>query len=78
MSEPHVVYENTVDEGKWAMKVVRAKPYVGSLIVTKVETGEEVYHQPVTLAYDAAFGPDMDDVAEWQAITINVIDKETS
>lgn len=78
MNEPHVVYENTVDDQTWAVNVTRLKPYVGILTVTKMDTDEVIYQQNVGIAYDAAFGPDVDDVEAWQQIALNAIDKETS
>jgi hypothetical protein len=74
MSDAHVVYENTLDNNTWTVKVVRVRPYEGTLTITKVASSEEIHSQPVTLAYDAAFGPDVDDVADWQEIAIKVVD----
>jgi hypothetical protein len=31
--------------------------------------------RPVTLSFDALFGPDVADVAEWQAIAMEIVDK---
>lgn len=69
-----VVWENTVDNNTWLCQVTREKPYSGLLIVTEVATGEIIHSEPVTIAYDAPFGPDVCDVKEWQNICIQVID----
>ena len=74
VTDANLVYENTLDNNTWAMKVVRLKPYVGTLTVTNVESGEVIYNQNVGIAYDAAFGPDIDDVAAWQDITLEAVE----
>lgn len=71
-----IVWENTVDKGVWAVKVVRTAPYKGSLSVTKVETGDRVLEEPVGISYDAPFGPDVEDLQMWMDRVIEVIDAQ--
>src|SRR5262245_8590300 len=61
-----IVWEATVDEGKYRCEVVRIGHAHGMLTVTKVDTQEALLIQEVGLAYGAVFGPDVDDVSYWQ------------
>lgn len=69
-----VVWENSVDQGVWAVKVVRTAPYQGKMTVTHVALDKVVLETEVGLAYDAVFGPDVADVAMWQESCIEAID----
>lgn len=65
------VWTATLDN-KYAVTVIRESPYRGILTITE---GEQVLHrEPVGLRYNAQFGPDVDDVADWQAIAERIID----
>lgn len=58
-----LVWSGTLDD-KYVCRVRRTHPYGG---VLEILLGEQVLkHWPVELAYDAVFGPDVADVAEWQ------------
>lgn len=72
--EDSVVWENSVDQGIWAVKVVRIAPYQGKLTVTHVALDKMILETEVGLAYDAVFGPDVADVAMWQESCIEAID----
>ena len=73
MAEPPV-WENTVDEGAWRCTVTRTGDYTGVLTVVRASDDVEILREEVTLAYRAIFGPDIDDVAQWQAMAIAAID----
>jgi hypothetical protein len=75
-----VIYENTVDQGEWEVLIARTGPYTGRFTITRAADGREIYDRTVHLAYGARFGPDVDDVAQWQERAIRVIDnyKETN
>jgi hypothetical protein len=60
-----VVWYGATDDGYEAI-VVRTAPYQGRLTVGKTSTLEKILVRDVSLAYDALFGPDADDVADWQ------------
>lgn len=70
-----VVWENTVDQGVWLVRVVRTAPYQGLLSVIKVG-GEVVHEEPVGISYDAPFGPDVADLGQWMDRAIEVIDAQ--
>jgi hypothetical protein len=58
---------------KYTVRVTRTAPYRGELTIA---LGANVLHrEAVGLSYDALFGPDVGDVASWQAITIAFVDK---
>jgi hypothetical protein len=48
------------------------------LVFDREQDMEVVHSEDVTLAYDARFGPDVDDVIQWQECVINVIDNPES
>lgn len=70
-----IVWENTVDQGVWLVRVVRTAPYQGLLSVTKVD-GKVVHEEPVGISYDAPFGPDVADLDQWMDRAIEVIDAQ--
>jgi hypothetical protein len=76
VTEENVVYQNTIDNNTWEMKVVRVTDYQGELSVTRVADGEVVHTAIVGLAYGAIFGPDAADVADWQDAALKVIDAQ--
>ena len=76
-SEPgeNVVWENTIDQGTFAVRVDRKDRYTGQLKVAVAATGEVLLDEEVTLAYGAIFGPDVADLAEWKERGIEVVDE---
>jgi hypothetical protein len=68
------VWECTVDDGEFKIEVKHKDAYVGQLIVFVVRTGEILLDEVVGLAYNAQFGPDVDDVIKWESKAIEVID----
>jgi hypothetical protein len=72
--EPQVVWHQTVDRNVWWAKVTRVDNYKGRLQVGRVSDDEIILDEEVGLAYQAIFGPDVDDVALWQEKTIEAID----
>ena len=69
-----VVWGNTLDNSTWGAKVVRTGDYTAELTVTELSTGEIVHREAVGLSYQALFGPDIDDVMNWQSRIVDVID----
>lgn len=65
------VYSTTLDK-RYAVTVRRTGPYHGELTIA--EGGQILFRQDVGLSYNAQFGPDVADVADWQDIAINFID----
>jgi hypothetical protein len=72
MTNP-VVWESTLDN-RFNCKVLREEARIGILIITDQETDEDIYTRPVSLAYGAQFGPDVDDVRLWQELCVEAID----
>lgn len=70
----NVVWSATVDDGKFLAQVMRTGAYTGQLTVTVGEGGKVLLDIEVGLAYEAIFGPDIDDVARWQGQAIAAID----
>jgi hypothetical protein len=72
--DPMIVWETTLDDHTWGCRVKRTEPYNGVLTVWRVKDGKEILSEPVTMAYDALFGPDVDDMTVWQNRVIEVVD----
>jgi hypothetical protein len=71
-NDEHIVWSSMLDN-KYIVEVSRTAPYHGELTI---KVGDETLHrEPVDLSFDALFGPDVADVAEWQEIAIAFIDK---
>lgn len=66
-----LVWESLLDN-KYTIRVERSGDHTGILSV--IEDGEVCITRPVTLLYNAAFGPDVDDVAEWQEWSADYVD----
>jgi hypothetical protein len=67
-----IVWSSKLDN-KYTVEVTRTELYHGELTIAD---GATVLHrEPVCLSFDALFGPDVADVAEWQEIAIAFIDK---
>jgi hypothetical protein len=75
VSEENVVWEATVDDHTWKAEVRRTGDRQGVLTVKRIDDDQVIYSDTVNLAYDAIFGPDVADVAEWQSLTIEAIDR---
>lgn len=71
MSEEALVWSSLLD-GRYTVAVRRIRPYVGELTLTAAD--RVLLRKEVGLAYDALFGPDMDDVATWQAEAMRFVD----
>ena len=66
------VWSSMLDE-KFIVKVIRIAPYRGELTIA---SGDTIHHrEPVSLAYNALFGPDVDDVASWQESALAFVGK---
>jgi hypothetical protein len=60
------VWRDTLDEGRYAVTVARTAPCKG--LLTVVRDHRLVAEQPVSLMYNAEFGPDYEDVRWWQSL----------
>lgn len=73
--DENVVWDGTVDHGRFICKVVRTSNYTGTLTVVVPEIDdEEILREDVDLSYGAQWGPDVDDVRAWQDKAIEAID----
>jgi hypothetical protein len=67
-----IVWPSKLDN-KYTVEVTRTEPYRGELTIAD---GSTVLHrEPVGLSFDALFGSDVVDVAEWQEIATAFVDK---
>ena len=74
--DAQVIWENTVDDHTWECKVIRLSSYKGRLTVTHIETDKVILDTEVGLAYQAMFGPDVDDVSQWEHKCLLAIDSQ--
>lgn len=68
------VWFATVDNHAWQVEVTRTGDHRGVMVISSGDGRNEIYVEEVNLAFDALFGPDVDDVAYWQEKAIEVID----
>lgn len=62
-------------DSQWQVEVQRTGPYQAVLCIFDHANEDHLVHQePVSLAYDAVVGPDMDDVMFWQEKAIGYVD----
>ncbi len=67
-----IIWEGVLDE-KYTVRVSRTEPYRGKLEV--LEGDKLLMESDVSLSYDAKFGPDVGDVAEWEIAAMDFIDE---
>lgn len=67
------IWETKVDL-RYEVWVERVAPYQGKLVVYDGEQEETLLEREVTISFDAPFGPDAGDVAEWGALALEIID----
>ena len=60
-------------DGRFTVKVIWIAPYRGELTIA--DGAIVLYREPVSLSYNAQFGPDVDDVRSWQESAIAFVDK---
>lgn len=70
-----VIWEQTVDDGAFQCLVIRTGDYRGRLEVMVAATGKKLLNEDIGLMFGARWGPDIDDLAEWQEKAIKVIDE---
>ena len=70
----NLVWHTTLDQGMYVASVVRIKPYRGNLTLSR--EGNVFYDRFVHIAYDAPFGPDLEDVKLWQALSLSAADDD--
>lgn len=69
------VWEASLDH-RYDCKVERIDEYTGRLTVVDTETSKLMLDESVGLMYGARFGPDISDVAHWEDMIVEVIDKQ--
>jgi hypothetical protein len=70
-----LLWQAILDE-KYGCSVARIDGRVGRLVVANEETKQILLDQEVNLSYGALFGPDVDDVALWESICVELIDNQ--
>ncbi len=73
MTEKDIVWSTRVDKS-YQVEVIRTGDYTANLVV--MDGDKELLKEQVNLAFKALFGPDVADVADWQARVIRFIDEE--
>lgn len=71
-SDPNLVWSTTLDD-RYIIRVERTGDYTADLIIR--DGDNLLLREPTTLAYRALFGPDVADVATWQARAIKFVDE---
>ncbi len=62
-------------DNRYKCEVQRTEPYKGVLVVFDGKNNDEILHEvSVPISYNAQFGADIIDVAQWQDIAIQTID----
>lgn len=69
-----LIYENSLDGGKYKLKVLRTRPYMGRLTLTRDDA--VVLERDVAIMYDAPFGPDVEDIQAWQQLSTAAADAD--
>ena len=69
-----IVFKTLLDK-RYRIEVQRTGDYTGDLVITDETNGQELLREPTTLSYQAIFGPDVGDVANWQERAIEFIDR---
>lgn len=72
VSDKDVIWQAELD-GKYDCRVTRIDPVRGQLTVRCGEV--EILSEVVSLAYGAIFGPDIDDLQDWQYKCLAVVDR---
>lgn len=67
------VWEARLDN-KYHCTVTRVSERKGQLKIVAQENQEVLLNKEVGLSYGAIFGPDMDDVMDWEQICIETVD----
>jgi len=71
-ADSDVVWFDKLDRGAFTATVIRQRPYVGTLLLTRGD--RTVLTKPVTISYDAPFGPDGEDIIEWKRLCLDAAD----
>ena len=67
------IWESTLDK-KFTVWVERVAPYEGELVIS--ENGKMLTIKQVTISHDAMFGPDINDIRDWEIFCIDFIDNK--
>jgi hypothetical protein len=75
-TDKFVIWDVTVDDKSWLVRVLDDGHYRGKLQIIKMDTDELIYEESVGLSYGAEFGPDIDDVGQWMKKSLEIIDSQ--
>jgi len=67
------IWQSTLDN-RYDCRVTRINDSHGHLTVTDNTDKKVLLEQEVTLSYGARFGPDVDDVADWETRSVEAVD----
>lgn len=72
----NVIWAAILDR-RYKCEIQRTEPYKGELLVFDSQENDKLVHElKLPISYNAQFGPDIVDVAEWQDIIIQAIDSK--
>ncbi len=66
------VWSSLLDR-RYTVRVIRTESYSGQLIISY--SGQILHREPVSLSYNALFGPDIEDVAHWKQLAVAFVDR---
>ena len=75
MKPPQTIWETKLDK-RWRIKVIRIDDNFGELRIWDRGGKKPVFVERVPLLYGAQFGPDIDDVRQWQNISVRFADSQ--
>ena len=67
------IWENTLDQ-RYKCTVTRNSQYSGQLKIFDEDLQKVLCDEEVRLSYSATFGPDVDDVRDWEDRIIKIVD----
>lgn len=64
--DAQTIWEETLEQGKYLGRVTRISERMGRLVVIKKENGAILLDKQVAHSYSDTFGPDYDEIMDWQ------------
>lgn len=74
--DAQTIWEATLDQNEYLCRVTRTSDRMGRLTVVKKENGATLLDKQVGLSYGAVWGPDFEDVLDWQDMCMLAVDNQ--
>lgn len=75
LENPMLPIWHSLLDGRYLIEVQRIDASYGNFLVfDALDNHKELFHQKVPLRFGAAYGPDVEDVYEWQEIGVKFVD----